>query len=294
MKSLKSFLEKAHENSFALGHFNVSNWEGIKAIQEACQESGKPIIIGVSQGEAEFMGIETMAAVVRSFRDKLNLPIFLNADHFKDLAMVEKAARAGFDSILFDTSTPLSTSAASESSEQNIAATKQAVDLVKSINPEILVEGELGYIGVGSEVRDKIPEGAVISDAQMTTPEQSKEFIQKTGVDLLGPAVGNIHGIVSGYQENINIDRLTAIRCEVPAFLVLHGASGIGEDLLKRAIKAGIRIIHINTELRLTWKQSLEKSLSESGKEIAPYKILRPVVETLKSVIRHKIEVFQG
>lgn len=286
MKSLKSFLEKAHENSFALGHFNVSNWEGIKAIQEACQESGKPIIIGVSKGEAEFMGIETMAAVVRSFRDKLNLPIFLNADHFKDMAMIEKAARAGFDSVLFD--------AAQASFEENLTSTKQAVELVKSINPGILVEGELGYIGVGSELRDEIPEGAAISDSQMVTPQQAKEFVGKTKVDLLGPAIGNIHGIVKGHKENINIDRIAAIHYEVPVFLVLHGASGIDSDLLQRAVKAGVNVIHVNTELRLAWKENLGKYLKQSGEEIAPYKILRPVVDALKQVILEKLETFVG
>ncbi|KKU09386.1 MAG: Ketose-bisphosphate aldolase, class-II [Parcubacteria group bacterium GW2011_GWF1_45_5] len=285
-RNLRQYSVLTTQDNFAIGHFNVSNWEGVKAIQEACAEANTPIIIGVSQGEAEFMGIETIAAIVRAFREKMNLPVFLNADHFKDMAMVESAAKAGFDSILFD--------AASDSWEDNIAKTKQAVDLVKSINPNILVEGELGYIGVGSVVRDKIPEGAVIDESFMTTPEQAKEFVLETGVDLIGPAVGNIHGIVKGYKENININRITSIRAAVETLLVLHGASGIGDELLRQAVKAGISIIHINTELRVVWKDGLTKSLKESGDEVAPYKILKPVVSDLKQLILHKVGLFHG
>lgn len=274
------------QNNSAIGHFNVSNWEGVKAVQEVCQQTNTPIIIGLSQGEAGFMGIETMAAVVRAFREKLGLPVFLNADHFKDMGLIEAAARAGFDSILFD--------AATESFEQNIVATKQAVEVIKQINQDILVEGELGYIGVGSIVRSEVPEGAVIEEDKMITPEQAKEFVARTGVDLIGPAVGNIHGIVRGYVETINYDRILAIRQAANVPLVLHGASGINHDLIRSAVRAGISIVHINTELRLAWKESAVKSLADSGEEIAPYKILGSVVESIKQVIVEKLAVFKG
>ncbi|MEW5805138.1 MAG: class II fructose-bisphosphate aldolase [Patescibacteria group bacterium] len=284
--NLKNYLDQAVENKKAIGHFNVSNWEGIRAVKEISRELNQPIIIGASEGEAEFLGIKEISAIVRHFRQTYNLPLFLNADHFKDLGKIKQAAEAGFDAILFD--------AVEFDLEENIKKTKQAVELVKSINPDILTEGELGYIGFGSVVREQLPEGAVVSEEQMIKPEQAKRFVQETGVDLIGPGVGNIHGIVKGYKENLSFQRIQEIKDAVPAYLVLHGASGIDNQSIAKAIQAGVSIVHINTELRLAWKNALEKSLEENPKEIAPYKVLLPAVEEIKAVIKEKIAVFNG
>lgn len=284
--NLKDFLQKAVETKTAIGHFNVSNWEGIKAIFEASNETKKPLIVGVSESEAEFLGIENVAVLVKSFRERTGLPLFLNADHFKDLKKIEQAARAGFDSILFDS--------AHDNLEENIKKTKQAVELARSINPEILIEGELGYIGVGSVVRDSVPEGAVVEEFQMIKPEQAKRFVDETGVDLIGPGVGNIHGIVKGYKENLSFQRIAEIKSTTQAFLVLHGASGIDSGSLKKAVESGISVIHINTELRLAWKNSLQKSLQDNPQEIAPYRVLKPSVEAIKKVVLEKVSIFNG
>ncbi|OGY40163.1 MAG: hypothetical protein A2570_02655 [Candidatus Brennerbacteria bacterium RIFOXYD1_FULL_41_16] len=292
--SLKEILQKAVETKTAIGHFNISNWEGIKAIFEVCEETKKPVIIGVSESEAEFFGIENVAVLVKSFRERTGLEIFLNADHFKDLNKVKQAAEADFDSILFDASTPLGISSAQESLEENIKKTKQAVELVKSINFNILVEGELGYIGVGSVVRESVPEGAVIEESRMIKPEEAKKFVDKTGVSLIGPGVGNIHGIVKNYKENISFKRISEIKNATRANLVLHGASGIDDESLKQAIEAGISVVHVNTELRLAWKNSLQKSLADNVDEIAPYKVLKSSVAAIKKVILEKISIFNG
>ena len=132
----------------------------------------------------------------------------------------------------------------------------------------------------------------MVNEAQMITPQQAKEFVEKTGVDLIGPGVGNIHGIVKGYKENLSFQRIAEIKAATPAFLVLHGASGIDGDSLKKAIQAGISVVHVNTELRLAWKNALQKSLADSPEEIAPYKVLAPSVEAIKAVIKEKIGIF--
>lgn len=279
--NLKDFLQQAVQEKKALGHFNVSNWEGLRAVKELCQELNQPMILGVSEGEAEFWGIGEIAALVKQLRQRYSLPLFLNADHFKDLEKVRQAAEAGFDAILFD--------AVEFELEENISKTRQAVELIRAINPEILIEGELGYIGFGSVVREKIPEGAVVSEAQLTKPEQAKQFVSATGVDLIGPAVGNLHGIIKGYQEKLSFERIEAIQNATPALLVLHGASGIEAESIRKAVKAGIRVVHFNTELRLAWKNAVAKSFQDNPQEIAPYKLLRPAVEAIKLVIREKL-----
>src|SRR3990170_4739788 len=116
----------------------------------------------------------------------------------------------------------------------------------------------------------------------MITPQQAKEFVEETGVDLIGPGVGNIHGIVKDYKENLSFKRIAEIKEATPAFLVLHGASGIDDDSVRQAIQAGISVVHVNTELRLAWKSALQKSLLDNPDEIAPYKVLKPTVEAIK------------
>lgn len=283
---LKEYLQEAVKNKTAVGHFNVSNLEGVNAIVDVCREVYKPIIVGVSPGESDFIGIGVISDIVKHYRTKYGLPLFLNADHFQDVQLAIYAAEAGFDTVLFD--------AAQKSFDENIKVTKEITTILKKINPNILVEGELGYIGVGSVVRESVPEGAVVSESQMIKPEEAKRFVEETGVDLIGPGVGNIHGIVKGYKENISFKRIAEIKSATPAFLVLHGASGIENESVKQAIQAGISVVHVNTELRLAWKNALQKSLQDNPDEIAPYKVLKPTVAAIKKVILEKISIFNG
>ncbi len=286
LMNLKECLQEAVRAKTAVGHFNVSNLEGINAIVDVCREVYRPVIIGVSPGESDFVGIGVISEIVKHYRTKYGLPLFLNADHFQDPRLAVYAVEAGFDAVLFD--------AAQKNLEENIRLTKEVVDILKRINPNLLVEGELGYIGVGSIVRESVPEGAVVSEEQMIKPEEAKRFVEETGVDLIGPGVGNIHGIVKGYKENLSFKRIAEIKSATPAFLVLHGASGIDSESLKQAIQAGISVVHVNTELRLAWKNALQKSLQDNPDEIAPYKVLKPTIEAIKAVLRDKISVFNG
>ena len=282
--NLKEALQEAARTKTAIGHFNVSNLEGINAIVDVCREVYKPIIVGVSPGESDFIGIGVISDIVKHYRTKYGLPLFLNADHFQDPQLAVYAVEAGFDAVLFD--------AAQKTLEENIKLTKEVATTLKRINPEILVEGELGYIGVGSVVRESVPEGAVVDESQMIKPEEAKRFVEETGVDLIGPGVGNIHGIVKGYKENLSFNRIAEIKAATPAFLVLHGASGIDSDSVKKAVESGVSVVHVNTELRLAWKNALQKSLADNPEEIAPYKILKPTIEAIKTVLKEKIAVF--
>ena len=185
MITLRGALEDAERRGVALGHFNVSELVALRAITEASREQGVAVVIGVSEGERDFLGVRQIAALVASIRDQFGQAIFLNADHTHSLARAEEAARAGFDEVLFDGSRlPF---------EENVSQTRKAVEAIKSIRDEVVVEGEIGWIGASSEIHAKAPEG--LSEG-LTTPEQAREFVEATRVDVLAPAVGNMHGLL--------------------------------------------------------------------------------------------------
>src|SRR5271169_2263045 len=189
MKSLRELLQEAQKNGVALGHFNISDLVLLKAVFAGAQELKLPVLVGLSEGEREFVGVNQIAALVRSLREEFDYPIFLNADHTHSLAKAVEAAKAGFDSIVFDLSAlPF---------EENIRQTKQGVETLKAINPNILVEGEMGDIGTGSEIHDKAPD----LEKGLSTHEEAKHFVQSTGVDILAPAVGNMHGMLKSMMS---------------------------------------------------------------------------------------------
>lgn len=289
MKTLREYINEAESKKNAIGHFNISDIAGLKAIFTAAQELQVPVIIGVSEGEAGFIGYKQAADLVKSLREEYNYPIFINSDHTKSLDNVKKAVEAGFDAVLFDAGKlPL---------EENIKKTKEVVDYVKGISAsrrtEILVEGELGYIGSSSVILNEIPEGAAIKKEDLTKPEDAARFVKETGVNLLAPAVGNIHGMFKNMPNPaLDIEKIKELRQAAGIPLVLHGGSGIADDDFIKAIEAGIAVIHINTEIRLAWKQGIEKSIKENPNEIVPYKILPQAVEEIKKIVSQRLKLF--
>jgi len=294
MKTLREYIKEAEEKKVAIGHFNISNLEGLHGIYNAAKNlsasggANVPVIIGLSEGEEEFVGKNEAVALIHAIRERDNYPIFLNADHHYSFESVKTVLDIGFDSAIIDAvKLPL---------EENIALTRKCVDyareLSKKENRDILIEAELGFIGTSSKILDEIPQG--VSEATMTRPEGAKSFLEKTGIDLLASSVGNIHGMIKGGNPKLNIERIGEIRkvCGIP--LVLHGGSGISDEDFKKAIKAGISVIHINTEIRVAYKEALEKFLKENPNEIAPYKILKPAVEAIEKVVEARLKLFNG
>ena len=280
MKFLLQIIKDAEKRKVAIGHFNISDLTALKAIFEAAEELNVPVIIGTSQGEADFLDRQEAAALVKALREKNDFPIFLNADHAHSFEEVKEAVEAGYDAVLFD--------AGKLSLDENIRQTKKAVELAKSINPDILVEGELGYIGSSSRVMEKLPKGL----SNLTSPEDAARFAEETGVDLLAPSIGNVHGIIKGGNPKLDIKRIKDIRKVVGTPLVLHGGSGISDDDFKKAIEAGISVIHINTELRIAWRKGMEEGLKDNPEEIAPYKVLPEAVAEIKEVVYNRLKLF--
>ena len=285
--TLRGVLTQLEKEGAALGHFNVAELVLLRAVIAASAETKLPVLVGASEGEREFFGTRQLAAVVKSLRDESGLPVFLNADHTHSLKMAVEAANAGFDSVVIDFSAlPF---------DQNVTRTRETVQAIKAVNPEILAEGEIGNIGTGSEIHESAG-----GDARtLTTPEEARQFVAETGIDILAPAVGNMHGMLQSMVQGkskkyLDIERIAEIKHAAGLFLTLHGGSGTDDQHFRKAITAGINIVHINTELRVAWRRSLDESLARDANEVVPYKLLRPVIDSVKQVVSSRLRMFHG
>lgn len=279
-------LEEADRASVAIGHFNISESVALTAVVAAARELNVPVLIGLSEGERKFFGTQQAAAVVSAIRDEHGQRIYLNADHTHSVESAVEAARAGFDSVVFDRSgLPF---------EENIRETKRAVEILKSINPAIVVEGEIGDIGTGSQIHDKAPDQLVL-----TTTHEAKQFVDETRVDVLSPAVGNMHGMLPSMirgatEKRLNLPRIRELKQATRIFMTLHGGSGTNDVDLHEAILSGMTVVHVNTELRVAWRKALEESLSKDKTEVVPYKLLGAPLRAVQSVVRQRLELFNS
>jgi fructose-bisphosphate aldolase, class II len=285
VNQLRNVLEEAQSNGTAIGHFNISDLVLLKAVYASAYELKVPVIVGASEGERAFLGVPQIAALVRSLREQDDFPIFLNADHTHSLDSAIAAAKAGFDSIVYDLSAlPF---------DENVRQTKHAVEVLKNIHPTMLVEGEIGNIGTGSEIHESLPD----RPNELSTPEQARQFVESTGVDILAPAVGNSHGMVQAMvhgnlKKRLDLERIHEIKQASKTFLTLHGGSGTEDSDLRGAIAAGINIVHINTELRVAWRAGLEDAFTQKPREIVPYKLLPVAEESVKRVVLARLGLF--
>lgn len=285
MKTLRECVQDAKANGVAVGHFNISNLEALWGIFNAAKSLNVPVIIGVSEGERDFVGVAQVAAVVKSIREQYSYPIYLNADHTYSFERVKEAIDAGFDSVIFD--------GAKLSLEENIAQTKKCVEYARACGRDVLVEAELGYIGQSSKILDEIPEGAAQGDDMLTTVADAVRFINETGADMLAPAVGNIHGMLrGGVDPKLNTERVKEISDATGVPLVLHGGSGNSMEDFVGSITNGVAIVHINTEIRVAYRDAVKLSLQENPEEVAPYKILKPAMAAVEKVVLAKLKTF--
>ncbi|KWZ97117.1 MAG: class II fructose-1,6-bisphosphate aldolase [Anaerococcus vaginalis] len=277
----KEMLDKAYENGYGIGQFNINNLEWTKAILETCEEKKSAVILGVSEGAAKYMGgFNVVAKMVEGLDKDLNItvPVALHLDH-GTYEGAKKALDAGFTSIMFDGSHfPI---------EENIEKTKELVELCHSKN--VSIEAEVG--GIGGE------EDGVVSAGELADPEECKK-IASLGVDFLAAGIGNIHGVYPKDWQGLNFKRLEEIKDAVGNLpLVLHGGTGIPEDQVKKAIERGVSKININTECQIVFTEATRKYFEEGkdkvGKGFDPRKVLKPGFEAIKDKVREKIEFFE-
>jgi fructose-bisphosphate aldolase, class II len=282
MKNIKYYLKKAQKDRFAIGQFNLSDFTQMKAIIAAAVEKKSPVILGTSEGESKFFGLQEAVALRNVLRKKTGMPIFLNLDHGKSFEYLKQAIDAGYDMVHFDGSKlPL---------EENIKITKKVVKYAR--RKGVTVEGEIGKIG--TDASRLYSEKFEIKEEDLTNPDQAKEYIDKTVVDLLAISIGNFHGIeISGIDPNLRLDILKAVGKKTGnTCLVLHGGSGTPQDDIEEAIRLGIVKININTELRLAFSGNLRRFLDNNKEEIVPYKFLVDAKDSVEKLVERKIDLF--
>ncbi len=273
-------MERAARGKYAIGAFNVSSLEVLKAIVNAAAKLRSPVIIETSSGETAYMGEAVQVAMLSIYQRQLGIPILSNLDHAKTYPDVRRAMDAGFSLLHFDGSElPEST---------NIRILKRIVR--EAHRHKLLVEGELDHITGSSEWHWRTKAETEQRQGRYTDPEKARAFVCATGIDTFAAFFGNVHGVFAT-PERLDFQRLAAIRSAVPCWLSLHGGSGIPGRDVRRAIAMGITKVNVNTELRMAYISSLRKVL-RNRKEIAPYKLLPPVIAAVQKVVEEKIKIF--
>ncbi|MDE6025575.1 MAG: class II fructose-1,6-bisphosphate aldolase [Lachnospiraceae bacterium] len=278
--SATEMLKKAKEGKYAVGQFNINNLEWTKSILLTAQELNSPVILGVSEGAGKYMtGFKTVAAMVKAMDEELGItvPVALHLDH-GSYEGCYKCIKAGFTSIMFDGSHyPI---------EENIAKTSELVNVAHNLG--LSIEAEVGSIG-GEE-------DGVVGAGECADPEECKA-IADLGVDMLAAGIGNIHGKYPDNWAGLSFDTLAAVQEKTGMMpLVLHGGTGIPEDMIKKAISLGVSKINVNTECQLSFQEATRKYIEEGkdqqGKGFDPRKLLAPGAEAIKATVKEKMELF--
>ena len=274
--SMNEFLPKAKANKFAVGQFNMNNLEFAQAITDAAIEEKSPFIFGVSEGALKYMGMEYTVAIAEAAAKKSGLPIALHLDHGSSFEVAMACIRAGFSSVMFDGS--------HYSFEENIRLTKEVVKAAHAMG--VSVEGELGTIG-GVEDDISVDE----AHAALAKPEEAIRFYEETGVDCLAIAVGTAHGMYKG-EVKIHFDIIKEVVAAIPVPVVLHGGSGVPDDMIREAILAGAGKINVNTENQVACTAAIREVLAKDANVYDPRKYLTPARNAMKEVVKEKIRLF--
>ncbi len=275
----KEMLKKAQAEGYAVGGFNANNLEIVQAIIEVAEEERAPVILQASQGAIKYAGLEYIVAMVRVAAEKATVPVALHLDHGTDYLQNIKCMRAGFTSLMFDGSKlPF---------DENVALTKKVCEMAHAVG--IPVEAEIGQIGKAGGDEP----GVAIEKAQefYAKPEEAKRFVELTGLDSLAAAIGTIHGCRTPFAK-LDIPRIEKIRELTNVPLVLHGASGVDNEEIKKGIAAGMSKINIDTRIRMAFVKKTREVLAEKPDEIDPRKVLGPAKEAAKEVIRDRMRHF--
>jgi len=271
--SSKQMLLDAYNNHYAIGAFATHNLEIMKAVVEAADELSVPVIFQTTPGTIRYIGVDYIVAMTKIAAEKYSVPVALHLDHGDSLQIVMQCLRAGYTSIMIDGShLPF---------EENIQLVKQVVELAHSVN--VPVEAELGTIG-GTEDDLTVDE----AQATYTDPDLASEFVHRTNIDFLAPAFGTAHGVYKG-EPKLAFDRLEQITKKVAIPLVMHGASGVPEESVKKALKYGISKVNISTELKIPFAEELRNYLVQHPNESDPRKYFLSARESVKEVVKQKI-----
>ena len=269
----KELLLDAQKNGYAVGAFNVENMEMVQAVVAAAEELKSPVIMQTTPSTLKYAGPDMYYANVAAAAKKASVPVVMHLDHGSSFELAMQAFRAGYTSIMIDGSHSVF--------EENIAITKSVVDACHA--GQVPVEAELGKVG-GKE--DDLDGG----NGGYTVPSEAAEFVERTGVDSLAVAIGTAHGLYKG-EPKLDFERLVEIKEKVDIPLVLHGASDVPDDLVKKAISLGICKVNVATDLKIPFAKAVKEYLDEHNGESDPRKYMTPGKLAMKEIVKNKIEV---
>lgn len=274
----KEVLEKAKEGKYAVPHFNINNLEWTRFILEECEKEKSPVILGVSEGAKKYMvGFHTVTEMVKAMVEELQItvPVVLHLDHGSSVASCKEAIDAGFTSVMID--------ASKYSVEENIQMTKEVVEYAHQKN--VTVEAEIGHVG-GEE-------DGVADELAYAKVEDAVRLAKETGIDSLAPALGSVHGIYKG-EPKLDFQRMMEIKEKTNLPLVLHGGSGIPDELIKKSVICGICKLNINTDLQIVWAKAVRSFLDENQSVYDPRKVIKAGEQAIKDKIDEKIYLLES
>ncbi|MGG7142072.1 tagatose bisphosphate family class II aldolase [Clostridium nigeriense] len=273
--STREMLKKAQREGYAVPAFNIHNLETLEVVVETAAELKSPVILAGTPSTIEYAGGEFIVAMAEAAAEKYNIPIAIHLDHFEVIDEIKHFVDLGFKSTMIDAShAPF---------EENIETVKKVVEYAHKY--DATVEAELGRLG-GQEDDLVVDE----KDSKYTNPKQAKEYVERTGIDSLAVAIGTAHGLYHG-EAKLDLDRLKEIRDMVDVPLVLHGASDVPDELVKKAISLGICKVNVATDLKIPFSDAVKKYFIENPNANDPRKYMTPGKEAMKKVVAHKIMV---
>jgi fructose-bisphosphate aldolase class II len=275
--SMTEMLKKANAEGYAVGQFNLNNLEFTQAILQAAQEENSPVILGVSEGAARYMGgFKTIVALVKALMEEygVTVPVAIHLDHGSSYESCAKAIHAGFTSVMID--------ASHHPFEENIETTSKVVELAHFHG--VSVEAELGV--VGGQEDDVIADGVIYAD-----PNECEELVKRTGIDCLAPALGSVHGPYKG-EPNLGFKEMEDINNRAGVPLVLHGGTGIPTHDIQKAISFGTAKINVNTENQIASAKAVRETLAAKTEEYDPRKYLGPARDAIKDTVKGKMREF--
>lgn len=273
--STKIMLVQAQKENYAIPAFNIHNLETIQVVVETAAEMRSPIILAGTPSTIDYAGAEYLIAIAKAAAIKYNLPIGLHLDHFENVEQIKKYIDLGFTSAMID--------ASKEAFEENVAIVKEVVEYAHRNG--VVVEAELGKLG-GQE-DDLIVDA---KDSSYTNPDSAEEFVRRTNIDSLAVAIGTAHGLYVG-KAKLDFDRLAEIQKKVSIPLVLHGASDVPDDLVKKAIELGICKVNIATDLKIPFSDAVKEYFIDNPDANDPRKYMTPGKVAMKKIVMEKITV---
>jgi len=282
----RGLMERARREKFAVGAFNLDNQETLIAVARAAKAKNAPVLVELSQGEVDALGLENIRDLVENYKAQYQVEMYINLDHAPTVEGAIAAIEAGFEFIHID----ISQEDHEATDEQIIAKTHQVVDAAKLTGA--LVESEPHYFGGSSNLHKEKINYAEIRET-FTTPQAAADFVRATGIDTFAAAIGNLHGKYP-VPKQLDIELLKEIRKAIDCNISLHGGSGTPGHYFEEAVKVGVQKVNINSDMRVAYRNTLEKVLKENEDEYAVVKLMGQVINAVQKVVESKIDVFNS